>query len=57
MRESSSDHVWKPVDYSSAVSVNLFDVGIDLLSGGRVLKGCLSSLVRSVGDEEKLNTI
>jgi len=53
--ESSSNHVWKPVDNSSAISVNLFDVGVDLLSGGRVLKGYLSLLVGIVGGEEKLS--
>ena len=47
IREASSDHVWESVDYSSTVSINLLDVGIDLLSGGRVLKGYLCLLVES----------
>jgi hypothetical protein len=33
----------------------MFDVGIDLLSGGRVSKGYLSLLVGIVGGEEKLS--
>ena len=55
IREASSDHVWEPVYYSSTISVNLLDVGIDLLSGGRVLEGYLLLLLGIVGDEEKLN--
>jgi hypothetical protein len=55
IREASSDHVWEPVDYSSTTSVNLLDVGIDLLSGGRVLEGYLLLLLGFIEDEEKLN--
>lgn len=36
------------------MSINLLDVGIDLLSGGRVLEGYLSSLVESVEGEVNL---